>query len=177
MRFSRNNLFFLLTFVFFLIFLSSTSLTFADLINDICKQTHDPSLCFSSLKSDPRSTNASLTTLGRISIKNAQKTAKAARKLIHSSLNSKNYTECISLYEDAISNIKKCKKALKAHDYGQLSTFVSAAMTDATICDGSFGRGVQGPPQLKFVSLKLQDLGNIIIVIANNLAAGIKIVA
>ncbi|GKD09238.1 pectinesterase inhibitor-like protein [Tanacetum coccineum] len=177
MRFSRNNLFFLLTFVFFLIFLSSTSLTFADLMDDICNQTHYPSLCFDSLKSDPRSTNASLTTLGHISIKNAQKSAKAARKLIHSSLNSKNYTECIALYEDAISKIKICKKALKAHDYGQLNTFVAGAMTDASLCDGSFGRGVQGPPQLKFVTPKLQGLCSIIVVISNSLAAGIKNVA
>ncbi|KAI3512409.1 hypothetical protein L1887_19724 [Cichorium endivia] len=172
MRISINNTFFFLL----LIFLSSSTFTVGDLINEICQQTIDPSLCSNSFHSDPRSTNASLTILGHISIKNAQKSAKTARKLIHSVSYSGNYTECISLYEDAISNLKKCKKALKAHDYGQLNTFVSGAMTDASMCDGSFGRGVQGPPQLKFASTKLQGLCNIIIVISNTLSGINKLV-
>lgn len=170
MSFSLNNSFVLISMLLFLIFLSSTTFTSADSIKEICQQTNDPYLCFDSFKSDPRSTNASLTTLAHISIKSAQKSAKAARKLIHSALYSGNYTECITIYDDAISNLKKCKKVLKAHDYGQLNTLVSGAMTDASLCDGSVGRGVQGPPQLKFGSIKLQGLCNIIIVISNNLA-------
>ncbi|XP_023760752.1 pectinesterase inhibitor [Lactuca sativa] len=166
MKISLNNpLLFLLS-----IFLSSSTFTTGDLINEICQQTIDPSLCSNSFHSDPRSTNASLITLGHISIKNAQKSAKAVRKLIHSVSYSGNYTECISLYEDATVNLNKCKKALKAHDYGELNTFVSGAMTDASMCDGSFGRGVQGPPQLKFASIKLQGLCNIILVISNALS-------
>ncbi|KAJ0950208.1 putative pectinesterase inhibitor domain-containing protein [Helianthus annuus] len=160
-----------------LILVSSANFTFgADLINEICQQTVDPSLCSNSLRSDPRSANANLTTLGRISIKNAQKSAKAAKKLIHKAINSSSYTQCVALYDDAISNTKKCKKALKSRDYGQLNTFVSAAMTDASLCDGSFGRGVQGPPQLKFESIKLQGLCNIILVISNSLSGVIKLV-
>ncbi|KAL4560163.1 hypothetical protein LXL04_032312 [Taraxacum kok-saghyz] len=169
MRISLNNSFLFL----FLIFLSSSTFTNGDLIKKICQQTSDPSLCSNSFHSDPRSVNASLTILGHISIKNAQKSAKSIKKLIHSVSYSGNYTECISLYEDAISNLKKCKKALKAHDYGELNTLVSGAMTDASMCDGSFGRGVKGPPQLKFASLKLQGLCNIILVISSNLS-GIK---
>ncbi|KAJ9559363.1 hypothetical protein OSB04_013977 [Centaurea solstitialis] len=148
----------LLTSLPLLIFLLSNTFTFADLINQVCQQAIDPSLCSNSLYSDSRSTNANLTILGRISIKNAQKSAKVAKKLIHKS---GNYTECMSLYDDAIFNLKKCNKAFKLHDYGQLSTLVSGAMTDASMCDGSLGRGVQGPPQLKFASIRLQALCNI----------------
>ncbi|KAI3696576.1 hypothetical protein L6452_28960 [Arctium lappa] len=161
---------FLLTFLPLLIFLLSNTFASADLINRICELTNDPSLCSNSFRSDPRSTNANLTILGRISIKNAQKSAKVAKKLIHKASKSGNYTECLSIYDDAISNLKKCKKAFKSHDYGQLSTLVSGAMTDASMCDGSFGRGVQGPPQLKFASIKLQVLCNIILVISNVLS-------
>lgn len=159
--------------VYILVFIlvSYSPILSVDLINEICQQTIDPSLCSKSLRSDPRSTNnANLTILGRISIKNAQKSAKAARKMIHSVGGSSKYRECISLYDDAISNIKKCKKALKGRDYGELNRFVSGAMTDASLCDGSFGRGVQGPPQLKFASIKLQALCNIILVISNILS-------
>ncbi|KAI3825974.1 hypothetical protein L1987_00013 [Smallanthus sonchifolius] len=176
MRFSFNYIFLALAYVLLLILLSSAPFTFADLVNEVCQQTIDPSLCSNSLRSDPRSTNANLTILGRISIKNAQKSAKAAKKLIHSAINSSNYTQCIALYDEAISNIKKCKKALKSHDYGQLNTFISGAMTDASLCDGSFGRGIQGPPQLKFASIKLQGLCNIILVISNSLSGIIKLV-
>ncbi|XP_076932507.1 pectinesterase inhibitor-like [Bidens hawaiensis] len=176
MRFSFHNSFLALAYVFVFILVSSPTFTIGDLINEVCQQTLDPSLCSNSLRSDPRSTHGSLFVLGRISIKNAKKSAKAARKVIQKATNSSNYTQCKALYEDAISNIKKCKKALKSHDYGQLNTFISGAMTDASLCDGSVGRGVQGPPQLNFYSIKLQGLCNVILVISNGLSGLIKLV-
>jgi pectinesterase inhibitor-like protein len=165
---------------FTLFFLSLALLccfTFADLIDDVCRGTRNPSLCSKSLRSDPRSRGADLKLLGQISIDLATKSAKSGVTLVTNLKNAAKdpklkgiYDTCLETYDDSVDSLFESSVDLKNGDFLGMNLQASAAETDIDTCDESFTEAhVAEPAQLKAASQNIQDLCGIILVISNRL--------
>ncbi|XP_073126457.1 pectinesterase inhibitor-like [Henckelia pumila] len=143
----------------------------ADLIDDVCSKSMNPSLCTKSLRSDPRSPGSDLRGLGQITIDHAQAatqvTIGVAKSLRAGGTKAKADT-CVECCTDAIDLLKECSTLLRDTRRGaieDLKTKGSAALTDISTCDDEFGS--EEPPKLEKASHTTQDLMDILLVIAN----------
>lgn len=161
---------------FFLLISLSVALAFfrhsqGDLIGDICSKSVNPTLCNSSLRSDPRTRGADLRTLAKIvvdqSIAATGVTVKVAASLA-SGPNKPKATTCVNTCNAAIGVLNGVRSSLAGGGGGgNLPTQVSAAFSDINLCDSQFGR--DEPPQLKAASFRAQGLVNVLFVIVNSL--------
>jgi pectinesterase inhibitor-like protein len=143
----------------------SSTLISANLVDDVCKKTINPSLCKSSLKSDAHD----LTALGHAGIELVQATAETA-KGIAASGDSEIFKTCEKNYDEVLNRINEAKKALKSRDFGGLNIIVSAAITDVQTCDDSFAEAkVQQTPALNQANEKIKAVGSALLVISNKL--------
>ncbi|KAH6759286.1 hypothetical protein C2S51_019521 [Perilla frutescens var. frutescens] len=146
----------------------------ADLLGDICSRSVNPTLCNSSLRSDPRSSGADLRTLAQIAIEKASAatatTIKVANSLASSGTSQQKIAACVQNCNEAIGVLDQCREILTGGgggSSGNLPTKATTALTDISICDSEFGR--EEPPQLKEASSQAQALVNVFFVIANRL--------
>ncbi|KAG8377550.1 hypothetical protein BUALT_Bualt08G0044800 [Buddleja alternifolia] len=142
----------------------------ADLIDDVCSKSTNPTLCKNTLRSDPRSRGADVRGLGIIIANKAVSVTIATQKIVESLPNGANKDACVFYCKDAFVYLNTCPDFLKL---GQpnliiaLKTAVSRALNDLRTCDAKFG--ATEPGNLKASSKQAQDYANILSVIANSL--------
>ncbi|KAL6583882.1 hypothetical protein OROMI_003171 [Orobanche minor] len=97
------------------------------LLDDVCSQTRDPSLCSISLSPYPRSQTTNLSDLAQLTINTAQDKAIGAKMKIHEYMLGATdptlrglYSECEDLYLDALDVFRAAPGELKEHQYGEL---------------------------------------------------------
>ncbi|KAI8561909.1 hypothetical protein RHMOL_Rhmol04G0378800 [Rhododendron molle] len=152
------------------------------LINQICSQAQNSSLCLQVLESDPRSAHADLGGLGKISIDIARKDAKQKSNLIaslkkeatNSSLKGR-YDYCAELYGDAIDDLHGAgqilnKKVLSPFDISTFRIKASAAFSGPNFCFEEVPPNE--PSKLKEAFKKFKDLCEIVLVIGASLKSG-----
>ncbi|KAF7145923.1 hypothetical protein RHSIM_Rhsim04G0244000 [Rhododendron simsii] len=156
------------------------------LINQICSQTLNPSLCLQVLESDTRSTRADLRGLGKISIDIARKDAKQMSNLVtslkkeatNSSLKER-YDYCVELYGDAVDDLNGVgqilnKKVLCPLDISNFRVQASTACSEPNFCEDGFDEGwlQNEPSKLKEGSKKYFNLCEIVLVIGASFKSG-----
>lgn len=150
------------------IFFSSSQ---ADLIGDVCSKSVNPTLCNSSLRSDPRSRGADLRGLSNIAVDQSISATSAAVKVatsLESGPNKGKAKTCVDTFNSAVGVLNRVKSLLPGGGGGRnLSTEVNAAFSDIGICEGAFGRDY--PPQLKNAGYRAQGLVNVLAVIVASL--------
>ncbi|KAF7146025.1 hypothetical protein RHSIM_Rhsim04G0244200 [Rhododendron simsii] len=155
------------------------------LINQICSQAQNSSLCLQVLESDPRSARADLRGLGKISIDIARKDAKQTSNLIASLLKEATnsslkgqYDVCAELYGGAIDDLNGAgqilnKKVLSPFDISTVRIKASAAFDGPVTCEDGFDEGpANEPSKLKEANKKFKDLCHIVLVIGASLKSG-----
>ncbi|XP_020225539.1 pectinesterase inhibitor 1 [Cajanus cajan] len=126
----------------FILFFPSTSYAIpVSKVNAICKQTKNPSFCFTLLNSHP---NANLVTLTQYTINiaraNVTNTIILIKQLIaHSAKDPKgrsHYTSCLEHFgsEGALGDVEYTQELLKKRDYAGVNTAASAILTDVDDC-------------------------------------------
>ncbi|KAK3025352.1 hypothetical protein RJ639_043861 [Escallonia herrerae] len=134
----------------------------SQLISEVCSKVPNSALCLEALKSDPRSANADLVGLGRISIDLTKAATKTTYELINSLLNKTSdprlrgrYDFCSVCYGRAVSDLNESEKSLSSGKYLELNNFAAAALGEKDLCEDNFD--VQ-PEQLKQAIQKAEDL-------------------
>ncbi|KAL2471548.1 PMEI domain-containing protein [Abeliophyllum distichum] len=143
----------------------------ADLVNDICSASTNPSICNQVLRSDPRSQIAkNLRDLGQIVIDKSLEGTQATLKVVNSLGKGPEASTCVENCEDAIDSLNDCKNLIKSFnkiDISTLQTTASAALTDVDTCDDNYGE--KEPLQLQQATQRAKGLIDVILVIANRL--------
>ncbi|OUZ99186.1 Pectinesterase inhibitor domain [Macleaya cordata] len=154
-----------------------------DIVSDTCKKAaaSDPQLkfdfCVSSLQANPKSKIADLLGLGVISMELSSSNATYIRSYIGKLLKDgqgvdprakKNLQDCLELYSNAIVDVQYAIIALKARDFMEANTQMSAAMDASTTCEDGFkeDKGLVSPLakedndffQLTAISLAITNL-------------------
>lgn len=159
-----------------LISLSLTVLVYnceADLIDSICVKSVNPSLCNTTLRSDPHSGEFKIVALGQIAISNAGSATKNVLKVaktLSSGPDKQKAETCAQACKEAVDYVDKCRYLLlfgSRKSVADIRTKALAASKDIATCDSVF-RGSE-PPQLKQASRQAQDLVDVIKVIADDL--------
>ncbi|KAK2976832.1 hypothetical protein RJ640_014616 [Escallonia rubra] len=142
----------------------------SQLISEVCSKVPNSALCLEALKSDPRSANADLVGLGRISIDLTKAATKTTYELINSLLNKTSdrrlrgrYDFCSVCYGRAVNDLDDSEKSLSSGKYLELNNFAAAALEEKDLCEDNFN--VQ-PEELKQAIQKAGDLCYIILSIA-----------
>nr|XP_027082311.1 LOW QUALITY PROTEIN: pectinesterase inhibitor-like [Coffea arabica] len=182
MEFSRSHSSSLLALFFICLSILSNLFTSAeaDLISDVCTASKNPQFCANSLRSDPRSRRADLKGLGQIAIDLATKSAKSTKTLVDSLKQNATdtrlkgiYDSCSENYGDSIDDLGEATSLLKSGDYLGVNLRASAALDDADTCDDNFKDAKLGTTNLADASQNVQNLCDIILVIANRLRGNI----
>ena len=142
----------------------------ADLIDDFCVKSNNPTLCTNTLRSDPRSKGADARGLATIAIKKAEEATRASINVVKSLLNSGNkeiISTCIENFSSAVTNLKECESLLNRRDIGTLRSIGSAALTDVGTCSDEFG--ANEPAKLKEASGKADTFVQLLLIIASAL--------
>ncbi|KAK2976829.1 hypothetical protein RJ640_014613 [Escallonia rubra] len=142
----------------------------SQLISSVCSKVPNSALCLEAFKSDPRSANADLVGLGRISIDLTKSATKTTYELINSLLNKTSdrrlrgrYDFCSVCYGRAVNDLDDSEKSLSSGKYLELNNFAAAALEEKDLCEDNFN--VQ-PEELKQAIQKAGDLCYIILSIA-----------
>ncbi|KAK2971018.1 hypothetical protein RJ640_025792 [Escallonia rubra] len=142
----------------------------SQLISEVCSKVPNSALCLEAFKSDPRSANADLVGLGRISIDLTKSATKTTYELINSLLNKTSdrrlrgrYDFCSVCYGRAVNDLDDSEKSLSSGKYLELNNFAAAALGENDLCEDNFD--VQ-PEELKEAIQKAGDLCYIILSIA-----------
>ncbi|KAL2489144.1 PMEI domain-containing protein [Forsythia ovata] len=132
----------------------------ADLVNDICSATSNPSICNQVLRSDPRfQMTQNLRDLGQIVIDKSLEGTKATLKVVNSFGKGPEASTCVENCKDAIDSLNECKSLIKSFDRFDISTLqttASAALTDVDTCDDNYGD--REPPQLQQATQRAKAL-------------------
>ncbi|RWR89130.1 putative invertase inhibitor [Cinnamomum micranthum f. kanehirae] len=174
---------FMLLFLAFLLFLSTQSLG-TSVLEDTCKRAAESSpnisynFCVSSLRADPRSTNADLAGLGLIaldlvSLKATQASSHAKDLLRNPGLVSDKkqcLQQCLELYDDAMDTLKRCRDAYSGKRYKDVNIWVSGAMDNSDTCEDGFKESGLASP-LTQENHDLTQLGSIVLAITKFLGA------
>ncbi|KAL2489170.1 PMEI domain-containing protein [Forsythia ovata] len=132
----------------------------ADLVNDICSATSNPSICNQVLRSDPRfQMTQNLRDLGQIVIDKSLEGTKATLKVVNSFGKGPEASTCVENCKDAIDSLNECKSLIKSFDRFDISTLqttASAALTDVDTCDDNYGD--KEPPQLQQATQRAKAL-------------------
>ncbi|CAI9771385.1 unnamed protein product [Fraxinus pennsylvanica] len=140
----------------------------ADLVDDICSVSTNPSLCNQILRSDPRTPGAkNLRELGKIALDKALEGTKATRLAVKSLGKGPTASTCVKVCQDAINNLNECRNLLRASDISALQTKVSVALTDVQTCDDTY-EGKE-PPQINQATQRAKELIGIFLIIASRL--------
>ncbi|XP_020204840.1 pectinesterase inhibitor 1 [Cajanus cajan] len=123
----------------FLLFVASSYAIPVEKEKEICKQTKNPSFCFSLLNSQP---NADLAGLIQFTIKttraNVTNTINLTKTLIAKSASdpnaTKHYKSCLDHFNDALDNVDYTLELFKKGDYGGVGVAMSAVGTDVDDC-------------------------------------------
>ncbi|KAL3639537.1 hypothetical protein CASFOL_017444 [Castilleja foliolosa] len=140
------------------------------IVDIVCGQTKNPSLCFKSLGSDPRSKSASLQQLAQIAIDAAEYDATQAKIKIHSYVLSEKspklkdlYYKCENLYLDALAALRVAPGELEGHRYGVLSQIGVRVLGQVDACEAAFNNNSPFKAENQVVGV----LADAIAVIAN----------
>ncbi|GFP97705.1 pectinesterase inhibitor [Phtheirospermum japonicum] len=140
------------------------------IVDIVCGQTKNPSLCSSSLGSDPRSKSAALPQLAQIAIDMAEYDATQAKIKIHSYLISAKipklkglYAQCENLYLDALGALRDAPAQLEGRQYGELSKTGVRVRAQVDGCEAAFNNNSPFKPENQLVGV----LADAIVVIAN----------
>ncbi|XP_075507522.1 pectinesterase inhibitor-like [Primulina tabacum] len=143
----------------------------ANLIQQICSKSTNPSLCTKSLRSDPRSRSADLRGLGHITINKARAASQVTQRVaisLSTGGTKARADACVEYCTDAIELLNDCSALLRdrsGRTIDDVKTKGSAALTDISTCDDEFGP--EEPKKLRNASRTTQDLMDIFLVIAN----------
>ncbi|KAL6559435.1 hypothetical protein OROGR_004552 [Orobanche gracilis] len=142
------------------------------LVDNVCSQTRDPSLCSISLRSYPRSQTANLSDLAQMTINAAQDKAIDAKMKIHDYMleatDSKLrglYSECEDFYLDALDVFRAAPGELKGHQYGALHQLGMRVRGWVDGCEAAFDNNSPFKNENQVVGV----LADAITVIAKNL--------
>lgn len=142
----------------------------ADLVDNLCSQAGNPSLCNQVLRSNPRSKGADLTGLGEIIVEKGQAAVGAAIDVVKSAPPSGGIKgaldDCVGLLTDSIGYLKACVQKLKSHDKNGLSDRVAAALTNIAFCDNELRDSGGEPPNVKEADRKAVDIIQVLLVIS-----------
>ncbi|XP_022741980.1 cell wall / vacuolar inhibitor of fructosidase 1-like [Durio zibethinus] len=131
-------------------FLATTSVSVTkkgvDLIQETCKHTGFFNLCVSSLRSDPRSSNADLEGLARISVEILQDKAKDTLtyvgnlfKHVSDPVLYRSYGSCIEYYRASVERqLPEAIDALASKNYVTSKNDAAAAATNVDSCEQQF---------------------------------------
>ncbi|XP_023523652.1 pectinesterase inhibitor-like [Cucurbita pepo subsp. pepo] len=144
-----------------------------DIISTVCKKTRNPSFCFNVLNS------AGTTDLKGLAIftLNLANNKAAQSRVLAQSLESnatdpklkERYATCAIHYNNVVDDIVDGKNYLGKGDYNGVNTMASIAMTEARDCLDSFMQPPKDPSALSGNGKVVEDICNIILVIANRL--------
>ncbi|XP_047956571.1 pectinesterase inhibitor-like [Salvia hispanica] len=141
-----------------------------DLINKICSQATNPSLCNQALGSDPRASRADLAGLGQIALEKSAAADRDVVSIVKSSGGGGAADVCVETCGRSINDLNKCSDLLRscggASCKGDLQTRGSAASANVVTCEDAFGRG--GPARLMGATKRARELINVFLVIANS---------
>ncbi|GAV71802.1 PMEI domain-containing protein [Cephalotus follicularis] len=140
------------SFFFLLFFLTFHTITTQDLINATCKKCaqNDPNLsynfCVNSLQAAPNSHRANLRKLGTISIKLIENNVTDTTSFINVLMRNKKLdpferaclNDCLELYSDAITTVKKAIKGYQSKQYDDANIELSSVMDASTTCEDGF---------------------------------------
>ncbi|KAL7098623.1 hypothetical protein ACP275_09G029200 [Erythranthe tilingii] len=119
--------------------------TNASAMNDICRQTRNPSLCVAAMNTDPRSRRAPLRQLAQITIDTAEYTAGQTKIRIHGYVMSvKNprvrnlYSQCEDFYLDALAALDIAPEDLQRRRYVDLDMQMGLARRAVDRCEKAF---------------------------------------
>ncbi|TKY46385.1 Pectinesterase inhibitor 1 [Spatholobus suberectus] len=126
----------------FLLFATSTYAISGGQVNAICRQTKNPSFCFTLLNSNP---NTNLITLTQYTINvvrvNVTNTIKLIKLLISKSASDpkakRHYSLCLihfSYNEGALGDVQRTQELLKKGDYPGVGSSASAILTNVEAC-------------------------------------------
>lgn len=144
-----------------------------DLIDNLCHEALNPSLCNTSLRSDPRSSGANLRKLAEIALEKARSATNATitvAKSITDESNKKHVDHCVDLCNEAILDLDRSKNLVGGGSGGRsgdLQSYLFGAAFDLSSCDDEFGE--REPSQLKVASREAQDLVDVVFVIVDHL--------
>ncbi|XP_027357188.1 pectinesterase inhibitor 1-like [Abrus precatorius] len=138
--------------IVFLLFVVSSYAIPAQQVNDICRQSKNPSFCVTFLNSKP---NANLYTLTQYTIEvvsvNVTNTIKLINKLISQSANDseakRHYQSCLVHFgynEGALGDVDTAQELLKKKDYRGVNVAASSILTDVEDCIS--GESPSDPP-------------------------------
>ncbi|KAJ8626770.1 hypothetical protein MRB53_020077 [Persea americana] len=174
---------FMLLFLAFLLLLSTQSLG-TSVLEDSCKRAAESSpnisygFCVSSLRADPRSTNADLAGLGLIALDLTSLKATRARSHANDLLrnpgsvsgNKQCLQQCLGLYDDAMDTLKRCRSAYNGKRYKDVNIWVSGAMDNSDTCEEGFKERGRASPLTK-ENHDLAQLGSIVLAVTKFLGA------
>ncbi|KAL8042095.1 hypothetical protein ABFS82_09G027900 [Erythranthe guttata] len=131
-----------------IVFLISGNLflqTNAAAMDDICRQTKNPSLCIAAMNTDPRSRTAALPQLAQITIDTAENTAGQTKIKIHRFVMSEKnpgnrnlYIQCEDLYVDALAALDIAPEDLQQRRYVDLKMKMGLARSGVDRCEAVF---------------------------------------
>ncbi|CAN8321717.1 unnamed protein product [Cochlearia groenlandica] len=117
------------------------------LISGLCKHTHDPNLCLSSIQSRPESGEFAATTnqIEIIAISAASTNASAVSAYIKSQLSREDLTpatevtleDCQKNYQDAVENLDDSVSAMLADAHADVDVWLRAAISAVESCGGA----------------------------------------
>ncbi|KAL7139083.1 hypothetical protein ABFS83_09G027300 [Erythranthe nasuta] len=135
-------------FSLYILFLISGNLflqTNAAAMDDICRQTKNPSLCVAAMNTDPRSRTAALPQLAQITIDTAEYNAGQTKIRIHGFVMSeknprkqKTYSQCEDFYVDALAALNIAPEDLKKRRYVDLNMQMGLARRAVDRCEAAF---------------------------------------
>lgn len=131
------------------ILLTSSSVSEADLISDVCARDGDPAACEKVLRSDPRSRVANLIGLGKISIEKSEKATRdliAVAESVETKDNKRYVGQCLDSLGHGVYDINYCKGFLRSGDYDGFLTHAAAGYDAVFFCgDDAFeGKPIPG---------------------------------
>ncbi|KAM7255590.1 hypothetical protein ACFE04_008488 [Oxalis oulophora] len=160
---------------FVLILVAFPNLCLSDLVSDTCGRTLYKDLCNSILKNQGAT---DLTSLGAIALKiansNGQKVQNQISALVKTASPEvkKVLSDCSENLNDAIGQVKDSTTALSKKSYGDVLTWMSAALTDADTCvDGFTQKKITSP--VVDTSKTFSQICSIVLTITNILAGKI----
>lgn len=148
-----------------------------NVLTEACGKTPYKDLCISSIKYDDKSPGSDLHNMARIAVKIAWINASEAQDQMKKMLDTTSLPyiqqclmDCDATYDDAVANLEESHGAFDTKGYGDIVTWVAAAMVDPQTCEDYF-KDIPG------YTSPVTSMNNVVMQLCSNALALTKLVA